>query len=161
MKSKLWLLAAILMLGLSTAALAQEEKGDDTAAPMNMEDMQMKMDAGTADNAVMNKEEGQAVTTTTTTTTTTGAVEVGNKICPVSGKEIVMENKGTVEYNGKIYNLCCSMCKKDFLKEPEKYIEKLKAMEASGEAATEEKAAPQPEQPAAAPATAPAVPETK
>ena len=51
------------------------------------------------------------------------AVEVGNKICPVSlekvgqmGEEIVK-----IEYKGKIYNLCCSMCKKDFNKNPDKY----------------------------------------
>jgi YHS domain-containing protein len=25
------------------------------------------------------------------------------------------------EYNGKIYNLCCPMCVKDFKKNPEKY----------------------------------------
>ena len=50
------------------------------------------------------------------------AVEVGNKICPVS-KEKVGEMGDIVkyEYNGKIYNLCCPMCKKDFAKDPEKF----------------------------------------
>lgn len=50
------------------------------------------------------------------------AVEVGNKICPVS-KEKVGEMGEVIkyEYNGKIYNLCCSMCAKDFKKNPEKY----------------------------------------
>src|SRR5438093_13332125 len=108
MKSKLMLLAAIMMLGMTTAVLAEEEKADTTASmPMNMEDMQMdmNMDMGATGNAVMNKEEAAP---------TTGAVEVGNKICPVSGKEIVMDKKSTIEYNGKIYNLCCSMCKQDF-----------------------------------------------
>ena len=54
---------------------------------------------------------------------------VGNKICPVSGDEIPAPGeKGTMgdepvqyEYNGKIYNLCCTMCVKDFKKNPEKY----------------------------------------
>ena len=50
-------------------------------------------------------------------------VEVGNKICPVSheqvGKNGMMPQK--VTYNGKIYNLCCGMCVKDFNKDPEKY----------------------------------------
>ena len=57
------------------------------------------------------------------------AVEVGNKICPVSGDKIPAPGeKGTMgdepvkyEYNGKIYNLCCPMCIKDFKKNPEKY----------------------------------------
>lgn len=51
-----------------------------------------------------------------------GPVKVGNKICPVSGEKVgQMGDPVEVEYNGKIYNLCCSMCKKDFLKNPEKY----------------------------------------
>ena len=57
------------------------------------------------------------------------AVEVGNKICPISGDEIPAQGeKGTmgdkpvkIEYKGKIYNLCCLMCVKDFKKNPEKY----------------------------------------
>ncbi len=58
----------------------------------------------------------------------TAAVEVGNKHCPVSGDEIPAPGqKGSMgeavkyEYNGKIYNLCCTMCVKDFKKNPEKY----------------------------------------
>lgn len=52
------------------------------------------------------------------------AVEVGNKICPVSGNPVDDGKMGEVvkyEYNGKIYNLCCKMCVKDFQKDPEKY----------------------------------------
>ena len=57
------------------------------------------------------------------------AVEVGNKLCPVSGDKIPAPGeKGTmgdnpvkVEYKGKIYNLCCPMCVKDFKKNPNKY----------------------------------------
>ena len=56
-------------------------------------------------------------------------VEVGNKICPVSGDKVpVPGEKGAMgdnpvkyEYKGKIYNLCCPMCVKDFKKDPEKY----------------------------------------
>ena len=58
----------------------------------------------------------------------TKAVEVGNKICPVSSDKIPPPGeKGDMgeavkyEYNGKIYNLCCKMCIKDFKKNPEKY----------------------------------------
>lgn len=50
------------------------------------------------------------------------AAEVGNKICPVSGEEVgEMGEVVKYEYNGKIYNLCCPACKKDFSKDPEKY----------------------------------------
>lgn len=54
---------------------------------------------------------------------------VDNKICPVSGEKIKEEEKFQVEYEGKIYNLCCKMCAKDFKKNPEKYIEKLEEIE--------------------------------
>ena len=62
--------------------------------------------------------------------TPTAPVEVGNKICPVTGEEIKDSDMGEaakVEYNGKIYNLCCSMCVKDFKKDPETYIKKVEA----------------------------------
>lgn len=58
----------------------------------------------------------------------TKAVEVGNKICPVSGDKIPAPGETSAmgevvkyEYKGKIYNLCCTMCAKDFKKDPEKY----------------------------------------
>lgn len=49
---------------------------------------------------------------------------VGNKLCPVSGNPVDDGSMGEAVkfvYNGKIYNLCCSMCAKDFKKNPEKY----------------------------------------
>lgn len=49
-------------------------------------------------------------------------VEVGNKICPVSKENVFeMGEPFKYEYNGKIYNLCCKMCVKDFQADPEKY----------------------------------------
>lgn len=52
------------------------------------------------------------------------AVEIGNKICPVSGEKVggAMGDPVKFEYKGKIYNLCCAMCAKDFKKDPEKYV---------------------------------------
>jgi YHS domain-containing protein len=47
------------------------------------------------------------------------AVEVGNKICPVSGNPVALAVK--FEWNGKIYNFCCPMCIEEFKKNPEKY----------------------------------------
>ncbi len=54
----------------------------------------------------------------------TSAVEVGNKICPVSGEKIggAMGPGEQYEYQGKIYNFCCSGCIEEFKKNPEKYV---------------------------------------
>ena len=76
-----------------------------------------------------NKQMGTMMSDQKETTTLSKAVEVGNKICPVSGDKVpVPGEKGAMgdepvkyEYNGKIYNLCCPMCVKDFKKNPEKY----------------------------------------
>ena len=50
-------------------------------------------------------------------------VEVGNKICPVSHEEVGKEGMAPfkVTYKGKVYNLCCGMCERDFNKDPEEY----------------------------------------
>lgn len=53
------------------------------------------------------------------------AINVGNKICPVSGEKIDENTKATYEYQGKIYNFCCPMCIEEFKKDPEKYIKKV------------------------------------
>ncbi len=53
------------------------------------------------------------------------AVNVGNKICPVSGEKIVEKMKAAYEYEGKIYNFCCPMCIDEFKKDPQKYIKKV------------------------------------
>jgi len=55
------------------------------------------------------------------------AVNVGNKICPVSGGNIDSSAMGsvTLEYKGKIYNFCCAACLEEFKKDPDKYINKV------------------------------------
>lgn len=52
-------------------------------------------------------------------------IDVGNKICPVSGEEIKEDEVIKVEHEGKIYNFCCKACVKDFKKDPQKYIKKV------------------------------------
>lgn len=61
----------------------------------------------------------------TTSATAKGAVNVGNKICPVSGDKINEKMKATYEYKGKIYNFCCASCIEEFKKDPGKYIQKI------------------------------------
>jgi YHS domain-containing protein len=75
--------------------------------------------------------------TTDVKTEDVAPVEVGNKICPISGEKVgQMGDVVKVEYNGKFYNLCCLACKKDFNKDPEKYSKK--AEEEAAQSKTEE-----------------------
>jgi YHS domain-containing protein len=49
-------------------------------------------------------------------------VEVGNKICPISGEPVgTMGPAVKIEHNGKTYNLCCGMCAKEFNDSADKY----------------------------------------
>ena len=60
---------------------------------------------------------------------------IGNAICPVSGEYIsdVGEGKGVqIEHEGKIYNVCCKFCAKDFKKNPEKFIKVIEKNLAEG-----------------------------
>ena len=54
-------------------------------------------------------------------------IDVGNKICPVTGEQIDGTNKATYKYEDKIYNFCCAGCIEEFNKEPQKYIDKVNA----------------------------------
>lgn len=54
-------------------------------------------------------------------------VKVNNAVCPVTGDKVNMKDPVTVEYNGKIYNLCCPMCVSEFNKDPGKYSAKAEA----------------------------------
>ena len=111
MKSKLIIFVFVVLLSNSNYVFAHEGMKHDEG----MESMDH------AKGSMMGQQKG--------TETNSKAVEVGNKICPVSGDKIpVPGEKGTMgdepvkyEYNGKIYNLCCKMCVKDFKKNPKKY----------------------------------------
>ena len=111
MKSKLTVLSLAVLLFLSYSSYVQAHEGHEH-----------KM----ADGTVMDDDDmpkGQVEVKAAK------AVELGNKFCPVTGDKIPAPGeKGTMgdepvkyEYNGKIYNLCCKMCVKDFKKNPEKY----------------------------------------
>lgn len=65
----------------------------------------------------------------TTCATKKAAVDVGNKICPVSKHIIKEETKATYEYEGKIYNLCCAACIEEFKNDPGKYIKIIEEQE--------------------------------
>ena len=48
-----------------------------------------------------------------------GIIDLNNKVCPVSGKEV--NGKNFHEHNGVSYGMCCNMCERDFAKTPEKF----------------------------------------
>lgn len=96
MEKKVLLFAAIFVGVMGTSVFAADS-----------------MEAAVQDAAVAVADEVQA------------AVEVGNKICPVGGEAIEAGKSVQVEVDGKIYNLCCAMCEKDFKADPAKYISKL------------------------------------
>lgn len=51
--------------------------------------------------------------------------------CPVSGDKLGEMSKPYVfEYQGREVKLCCKDCKKDFEKDPAKYIKKIEAADA-------------------------------
>jgi len=68
---------------------------------------------------------GKAQAAEVTDASMKGAVNVGNKVCPVSGDAVGDPANATVEYEGKSYNLCCPACVAPFKKDPAKYIEKV------------------------------------
>ncbi len=46
-------------------------------------------------------------------------------VCPVSGEKFKKsEAKVSYEHEGKTYYFCCEMCKKKFVKNPEKFLKK-------------------------------------
>jgi len=70
-------------------------------------------------------EHEHGVTETSKEPVSAEAINVGNKICPVSGEKIEEKTKTTYEYEGKIYNFCCTACIKDFKNDPQKYIKEV------------------------------------
>ena len=67
-------------------------------------------------------------------TAQTGIVDAGNKLCPVSGDPVSGTN--FVVYQGKRYGLCCPMCEKPFLNDPQKYLSRMEAQEKASASAT-------------------------
>jgi YHS domain-containing protein len=66
--------------------------------------------------------------TTPVTDTNTNAVPDQLTTCPVSGDKLGEMGKPYVlVYKGQEVKLCCSGCKKDFEKDPEKYIKLIRA----------------------------------
>jgi len=60
------------------------------------------------------------------------------KTCPVSGEKLGEMGKPYVfEYKGREVKLCCTDCKKDFEKEPAKYMKKIEAADKESDKASD------------------------
>ena len=62
-------------------------------------------------------------------------VNAGNKVCPIMGEPVSEDSPDKVEYQGKLYNLCCAGCKDAFLKDPEAALKKLAEVEEASDEA--------------------------
>ena len=106
------LILALAVLGLSSGVVLAHE-GMEHKKGMEVTDHE--------EQSGMNKSTGMRVATEEDIK---NLPNVGNKMCPVSGNPVDDGSMGEAVkyvYNGKIYNLCCQMCVKDFKKSPEKY----------------------------------------
>ncbi len=117
MKSKLIVLALATLLSLSYSNYVSAHEGMKHDEGMEESDHQkqsnMTKDEQTAHKMRVATEEDIM-----------NLPHVGNKLCPVTGNPTNDGSMGEAVkyvYNGKIYNLCCKMCAKDFKKNPEKY----------------------------------------
>lgn len=94
--------------------------------------------SGTQQLAQAHSEHEHGTAEATKDTATKEVVNVGNKICSVSGEKIDEKTKVTYEYEGKIYNFCCASCVDDFKKDPKKYIKKMEEEKLQGKSNQEE-----------------------
>lgn len=67
----------------------------------------------------------QPATRATTHPSTQPTAKAINKFCPVDSDNEV-DPKVTIVYQGKVIGFCCRDCIKDFQKDPQQYMEKLK-----------------------------------
>ena len=73
-------------------------------------------------SGICGADEGKGVSGKTET-----LIKVNNTVCPVMGNKVDMSNPITVDYKGKVYNLCCPACVAEFKRNPEKYSAKAEA----------------------------------
>ena len=113
MKVKTILMTAFIVLSVATYAFAVEGHGHNEHSEAVPEGGRGSMMGQEHKGSMMGHMKEEA----------SSAIEVGNKVCPVSGEKV--GGMGPVvqhEYKGKVYNFCCAGCVETFKKDPEKYI---------------------------------------
>ena len=122
MKTKLIILTTAVVLSFLGYLFAHEGmKHDEGMESMDHEKGAMMEHDGSMMNKSANTKNEMRGATEEDVKTLPSA---GNKICPVSKNPVDNGTMGKIikfVYNGKIYNLCCPMCVKDFKKNPEKF----------------------------------------
>lgn len=128
MNTKLTMLYAFALIFAGSPAFAEGcAKGNDSCQQMKMGKMDSKhsmqkevVESGS--NAKVAKATMRKVT----------KEEVGKEaVCPVMGDTFKVTAKTlSASYKGKIYYFCCPGCKKPFLENPEKYIQKKQEVQA-------------------------------
>ncbi len=117
MKSKLIILSAVVLMFSASQVFAggghDHGEHNETGSKDKGSMMEHKGSKGSIHEGHEGHEEGEEVHS--------DAMKVGNRICPVSNQFIPEGDEVEYEYEGKIYNLCCKMCAKDFKKNPEKF----------------------------------------
>jgi YHS domain-containing protein len=93
----------------------------DTMIMMHKEMMPMMKKTEMKEEAIEEKDKE----TTTMTGLSTKEEATEQKFCPITGKPIDKEKRYWTMYKGKRVYFCCSMCKAEFEKDPEKYIKNL------------------------------------
>jgi YHS domain-containing protein len=107
-------LLLVALLGVGFASLAYAAGIAKDVCPMG------------ADCSMMSAAKPVAATAPSTAPSTAPAakIDVGNTKCIVRGEDA---GSDTVEYQGKLYHICCSSCVGAFNKNPEKYVKALEA----------------------------------
>jgi hypothetical protein len=98
----------VALLGLGFAGLAYAAAATKEGCTMGAEGMTCPM-MGAA----------KPVADTPPATAPAAKVDVGNTKCIVTLEDV---GDDTLEYQGKLYHICCSSCIKKFNKDPEKYL---------------------------------------
>jgi len=129
MNKKLIILCAVAMIFACSPAFAEDcsKKGNDSCNQMKM----VKMDSihPMQKQAI---ETGSKAKTDKATMRKVTKEEVGKEaVCPVMGDTFKVTAKTlSASYKGKVYYFCCPGCKKPFLENPEKYIQKKQEVQA-------------------------------
>lgn len=113
MKERTILMTLLIVLSVASYASAAEGQGDlEHSGAVVSEDKSSMMEHEHKGSMIEHMKEEES-----------SAIEVGNKICPVSGGKVgAMGPAVQHEFKGKIYNFCCAGCVEPFEKDSEKYV---------------------------------------
>lgn len=110
---KYWIIIGVCCSLFTQYAWAGPHESQSHKKGSVMQEKVLEKESTHKDHKVSENKEGEKVNS--------NSIKVGNRICPVSNEWIPEGEEIKYEYEGKIYNLCCKMCAKDFKKNPIKF----------------------------------------